>query len=340
MKKILVIVSALIVTAACAAPSTNQPAPANANVASAPAAAAMTEAGAIANEKAIWDTIKNKNYEAFGNMLADDQLQVSGEAVYDKAGSLAAIKDFEPSEVIFSDWKFLSIDKDSFVVIYTVNVKGKFKGKEFPPESDRCSSAWVNRNGKWLAMYHQECPVKPPMAPAGNASKANTSAAKAGSSPAASHTMATVADPIANEKMVWDMFKSKDWNGFAAVLAPEFLEVEPDKVYNKAESVKAVSEFDFSKSVTSDWKTVRLDDNAALVTYVAKFTGGPPDGERHSTIWANRDGKWLALFHHGGTPVMKPGAMAAPNASTSPSPTVAASPAAKASPATKPPIKR
>jgi hypothetical protein len=333
MKKILVIVAALIVAAACAAPSTNQPAPANANVASAPAAAVMTEAGAIANEKAIWDTIKNKDYEAFGNMLADDQLQVSGEAVYDKAGSLAGIKDFEPSEVVFSDWKFLSIDKEAFVVIYTVNVKGKFKGKEFPPESARCSSAWVNRNGKWLAKYHQECPVKPAMQTAGNASKTN-STTKAGSSPAASHTMATGADPIANEKMVWDMFKSKDWDGFAAVLAPDFFEVEPDKVYNKAESVKAVSEFDSSKSVLSDWKTATLDADAALVTYVAKFTGGPPDGERHSTIWANRDGKWLAVFHHGGTPVMKPGAMAAPNASTSPSPTTAASPA------TKPPTKR
>lgn len=335
MKKILVTVAALIVAAACAAPSTNQPAPANANVASAPAAAAMTEAGAIANEKAIWDTIKNKDYEAFGNMLADDQLEVAPEAVYDKAGALATIKDFEPSEVVFSDWKFLSIDKDAFVVIYTVNVKGKFKGKEFPPESDRCSSAWVNHNGKWLAMYHQECPVKPAMQTAGTASKANTnSAAKASPSPAASHTMATGADPIANEKMVWDMFKSKDWDGFAAVLAPEFVEVEPDKVYNKAESVKAVSEFDSSKSVLSDWKAVNLDDDAALVTYLAKFPGGPPDGERHSTIWANRDGKWLALFHHGGTPVMKPGAMAAPNASTSPSPTVAASPAKK------PPTKR
>lgn len=333
MKKILLVVSALIVAAACAAPPTNQPAPANANVASAPAVAAMTEADAIAKEKAIWETIKNKDYDAFGNMLADDQLEVAGE-VYDKTGSIAAVKEFEPSEVVFSDWKFLSVDKDAFVVIYTVNSKGKYKGKEYPPQTVRASSAWVNRDGKWLAKYHQECPVKTAMPPAGNASKANTnSAAKTGASPAASHEMAaTGPDAIANEKMVWDMFKSKNYDSFATLLASDFLEVEPDKVYDKAASVKAVSEFDTSKAVLSDWKTVNLDDDAVLVTYVAKFPGVPPDGERHSTIWANRNGKWLALFHHGGTPVMKPSATTATKASASPSPSMAASPATKPAP--------
>jgi hypothetical protein len=120
MKKIILIVSALIMAAACSAPSTNrEPAPpaANAN-ASSEAAAPMTEAGAIAAEKAIWDTIKNKDYAAFGNMLADDQLEVTSDGVRDKAASIATIKDFEPSEVVLSDWKFLSIDKDAFVVIY------------------------------------------------------------------------------------------------------------------------------------------------------------------------------------------------------------------------------
>lgn len=319
MKKILVIISALIVAAACAAPPTNSP-PTNANVATAPAVAAMTEADAIAKEKAIWDTIKNKDYDAFGNMLDEDQVEVTGETVNDKAGSISMVKEFEPSEVNFSDWKFLPIDKDAFVVTYTVNMKGKYKGKEFPAESGRASSAWVNRNGKWLAKYHQECPVKAAMPPAARPA----GAAKAAASPA---MVASGSDPIANEKVVWDLFKSKNYDAFAALLAPDFMEVEPDKVYDKAGTVKGVSEFDASKAVLSDWKVVNLDDDAKLVTYVAKMPGAPPDGERHSTIWVNRDGKWLGLFHHGGTPVMKPGAMMENKPAASPSPATAASPA-------------
>lgn len=324
MKKFLLLVSALFFAAACSAPSPDrEAAPAtNANAASEPVAAAMTEAGAIANEKAIWDTIKNKDYAAFGNMLADDQLEVTEEGVFDKAGSIASVKEFEPSEVVFSDWKFLSIDKDAFVVIYKVDVKGKYKGKEFPPESGRASSAWVKRAGKWLAIYHQRCEIRSATPPTAAPAK---SPAKAAASPAGTPALATGPDPVANEKIVWDFFKTRNYDAFAAVLAPEFIEVEPTGVYDKAGSVKGVSEVDASKAVLSDWKTIKLDDDAALDTYLVKMPGMPgmsADGERHSSIWVKRDGKWLAIFHHGGTTVMKPGAMAAPKE--------AASPAAKA----------
>lgn len=333
MKKFLLLVSALVLTAACSAPSTNNLAPPAANTnANATATAAMTEADAIAKEKAIWDAIKNKDYDAFGNMLAEDQIEVTREAVYDKAGSITAVKEFEPSEVSFSDWKFMSIDKDAYVVTYTVNVKGKYSGKEFPAETNRCSSAWVNRGGKWLAMYHQECPVTPAMPPAAPAK----SPAKAAATPAGTPATAPVAgpDPIANEKIVWDLFRAKNYDGFAALLSPDFIEVESDGVYDKAGTVKSVQGFDASKAVLSDWKSVKIDDDASIVTYIYKMPAMPgmPNmpayGERHSSIWAKQGGAWLAVLHHGGTAVMKPGAMAPP----------AATPAAKesASPAMKP----
>ena len=144
------------------------------------------------------------------------------------------------------------------------------------------------------------------------------------------------ADAVANEKTVWELFKSKNFDAFAAMLAPDFLEVDPGGFYDKAGSVKSVSMFDASKAVLSDWQTVKVNDKAALVTYTVKGSGFAPEGERHSTIWANRDGKWAAMFHHGGTPVRKPTAPPPPSPSpaASPAPKAAASPAAKASPAT------
>ena len=120
MKKTFLLIAALIVTGACATPP-----PANREVTpsatASPAAVVMTEAEAIAKEKAIWDTIKNKDWDAFGNMLAQDQMEVTGEGVLEKTASIASVKKFEPTEVVFSDWKFLSIDKDAFIVIYTAN---------------------------------------------------------------------------------------------------------------------------------------------------------------------------------------------------------------------------
>lgn len=313
MKNIFAFVFLLTFALACAAPPTNDSAlSTNANLAS-PTVPAMTEADAIAKEKAIWETIKVKDYEAFGSMLASDQLEVLDVGVHDKAASIAGVKDFEPSEVVFSDWKHLPINKNAFVVSYTVNMKGKYKGKEFAPQSVRASSAWANRDGKWLAVFHQECPVKPPMTPAPTPRTPTTPVASPSAAPVAA---ATGPDPIANEKLVWDLFKSKNYEVFADLLATDFVEVEPDNVYDKAGSVKGVSQFDASKSVLSDFKSANINADAALVTYVAKTPGLAPDGERHSTIWVKRDGKWLGLFHHGGTPIVK--MQATPAASASP----------------------
>jgi hypothetical protein len=314
MKKIFLPIFALILTAACSAPP---PASREAVPAASPAAVAMTEADAIAKEKAIWETIKNKDYDAFASMLADDQIEVTSEGVFDKATSITGIKEFEPSEVVFSDWKFLSIDKDAFLISYTAKVKGKYKGKEFPEESGRATSAWVSRGGKWLAIYHQESPVKPPMPPPAAATKSPAAVASPASFPAAA---ATGPDAIANEKIVWDLFKAKNYEAFAALLAPDFFEVESDGVYDKAGAVKGVSGFDASKVELSDWKTVALDADAALVTYTSKMPPMPgmpgmsKDGERGTSIWVRRDGKWLGLFHQGSTPVEKPAPAAEPKA--------------------------
>lgn len=315
MKKTLALVSLLVLALACAAPPTNDVATTNRNANVAPSVSpAMTEADAIAKEKAIWETIRVKDYEAFGNMLADDQIEVLDVGIHDKAASIAGVKDFEPTEVVFSDWKYLPIDKDAFVVIYTANVKAKYKGKEYPPQVVRGSSAWANRAGKWLAIFHQECPLKPPMTPAATPATSPKPTASPSTAPV---TATTGPDPIANEKLVWDLFKSKNYDAFANLLAADFIEVEPDNVYDKAGSVKGVTMFDASKAVLSDFKTVNIDADAAIVTYSTTNPGVFPGPERHSSIWVNRDGKWVAIFHHGGTPVVK--APATPAASASPS---------------------
>ena len=326
MKKFLVVLSALIVAAACSAPPTNREASpaANANVATAPSAPAVTEADAIAKEKAIWETLKNKDYDAFAAMLDTEQVEVRPEGVMDKNGSINGVKGFEPSEVNFSDWKYLLIDKDAFVVTYSASYKGKFQGKDFPEEKVRASSAWVNRQGKWLAFYHQESPLMPPppppkATPAASPAKPGASPAEAPAAPAA--PPATGADPIANEKIVWDLFKSKNFDAFADLLVPEFIEVEAEGVYDRAGSIQGLQRLDVSKVVLDDWKAGRIDDDASLVTYTIKGPTAPftRQGERHATIWVKRNGKWYGLLHHGGTPV-RPAPPPPPAAKKTPSP--------------------
>lgn len=321
MKKILVFISLLVLALACAAPPTNDVALTNRNANNAgPSAAALTESAAIAQERAVWETIKNKDFDAFGRYLASDQVEVGPEGVFDRAGTIASVKEFEPNEITFSDWKFLPIDRDLTVLTYTVGVKGTYKGKEIPPVPIRASSAWVNRDGKWLAIYHQSSPVRtttPSPSPAATRSPATTAATPA-SSP---KPVTTGDDPIANEKAIWEALRAKNYDGFAGALATDSLEVEPDGVFDKAGSVKLVREFDFSKVELSDFRAVPIDSDAALVIYRVKIPG-PGPAEYHSTIWARRDGKWQAVFHQG-TPLEPASASPA----TKPSPATKSSPA-------------
>ena len=107
------------------------------------------------------------------------------------------------------------------------------------------------------------------------------------------------------KKRLFGICSKANYDAFADLLAADFMEVEPDNVYDKAASVKGVSMFNAAKAVLSDFKTVNIDADAAIVTYSVTNPGVTPGPERHSSIWVNRNGKWMGLFHHGGTPVVK-----------------------------------
>jgi hypothetical protein len=332
MKKLYALISLLLLAAACAAPPANQGNVNTSTVAEAPAAPAMTEADAIAKEKAIWDAITKKDYDGFAAMLDSGQLEVMPEGVMDKATSVTSVKDFEPTETTFSNWKFLSIDKDAYVVVYDAAMKGKYKGKEFPPATVHASSAWANRDGKWLAVYHQECEVMNSPPPAVGAPN------KATPSPAASPSQpTTTSDPVANEKLIWDFLKAGQVDAFASLIATDAIEVEPIGVWDRAGILKSLDGMDFSKSTTSDFKTLNIDSDAALVTYLLTTPGAKTPEERHTTIWARRDGKWLAVFHHGtpATHAMSSASPAMPMSSASPMKHEMASPSPKTSPSPK-----
>jgi hypothetical protein len=313
MKKILALVSSLcllILAASCTTePTTNTTANSNANM-SVSKTAAPSEADMIAKEKATWDTLKKKDYDAFGSMLASDFIEVNEEGVFDKPGVIANVKDFTVTDVTYSDWKMLPIDNDAVILTYVLNLTGTFKGEAVPPGPYRAAAAWVSRDGKWLAFYYQQTLVKPmPPAPP-PASPTASKPEKMAATPAAKPGE-TGPDPIANERLVWDLFKSKNFDAFAALLDPAFMELVSTGVYDKAGTVKGVAEMDAAEFELSEWKSAKLDNDAALVTYLVKPTNPKWDTERHTTIWASRAGKWVALLHMG-TPVAKPAAKASP----------------------------
>ena len=307
MNKTLVVILTALIFAACAAPPTNREATSTANTnkaAETKAAAPLTEADATAREKEIWATVEKKDTAAFSPNLVDDFIYVNGDGVSDKAATIKGISDSGTlSNLTFSDWKFVSVDKDAALLAYTVKANSAMNGQTHPV-SINASTLYVNRGGKWQVLYHQDCDVStapPPPQP----KPATNPTPPASASPA---TMTS--DVVANEKAVWAALMAKHWDLFEGYLATDFLEVEPNGIMDRAASVKGVQAFDFSKSSLSEWKTVKIDDDASIVTYVAHFPGMKPDTGYHTSVWANRNGKWAAVFHHGTPKAVQPPAPA------------------------------
>jgi hypothetical protein len=307
MKKIFLIILAALISAACGAPPTNRADTSStsstnkAAESTASASVAVTEAEATAKEKEIWGTIEKQNLTAFGDMLADDFVYVSGDGAHDKAATIKSVTGFKPTDIVFSDWKFVPVGKSAGLLTFSVKNKGTMNGEPIPETSMRASSVWVKRGGKLLAVYHQDTEVKtaPPPPPA----KAGT---KPAASPAAPFVAATLsADAEANEKAVWAALGAKEWNVFGSYLSSDVIEVEEDGVYDHAGAIKGVEGVDFSKATLSAWRQVKVDDEASLVTYTVKMPGAKPDTSYHSSVWSTRNGKWLAVFHQG-TPLAPP----------------------------------
>src|SRR3979411_281911 len=104
MKKILALVSFLLVVAACPnQPSTNTNMGSTSNL-SPSKPAPPSEAEITAKEKASWDAVKKKDYDGFGSVLTSDYLEVTEEKVFDKAGIVADVKEFNLTDATFSDW--------------------------------------------------------------------------------------------------------------------------------------------------------------------------------------------------------------------------------------------
>jgi hypothetical protein len=129
---------------------------ANTNTA-APATHADTSAGddPIAKEKHLWDALKRKDWDTFAAGLAEDQLEVEPTGVYDKAGTLAAVKAVDFTNMTLSDFKATKFDADATLVTYTV----KGVAPDSKPFAERVGTIWVNRGGKWLAVFHHGTPV-------------------------------------------------------------------------------------------------------------------------------------------------------------------------------------
>lgn len=102
---------------------------------------------------------------------------------------------------------------------------------------------------------------------------------------------------------MWEAFKNKDAKPFKVTLAADSVGVGENGVTTKDDTVKMMASMscEVKSYELSDWKLTMINSTTALLTYKGK-TDGTCAGVAVPTVWsstiyANRGGKWLAVFH-------------------------------------------
>ncbi len=112
-----------------------------------------------ANEKSLWEAIKNGDMKTFSAGLSDDimDIDVSGD-VYNKQQLIDTLSKMKMSDYTLSDFQVFTLDKDSAVLSYISNSTATMDGKTQTMKA-RNSTTYVNHSGKWMPKFHTETAV-------------------------------------------------------------------------------------------------------------------------------------------------------------------------------------
>jgi hypothetical protein len=106
------------------------------------------------------------------------------------------------------------------------------------------------------------------------------------------------------EKDFWEGWKTHNNESFKKYLASEAIDLSADGVATADELVKAIGSTDCSVNAYAidGPKFLWVDKNTAVIRYHATqdatCSGHKlPDAVWASTVWANKDGSWKAIFH-------------------------------------------
>jgi hypothetical protein len=109
----------------------------------------------IKEEKAIWQTVKDKNYDAFRKYLTSDYRGVYKEGITNTEQELATVKKADLKSMSLGDMEVVFLDNDAVRVTYQITVQGTQDGKD-TSGSYNCASIWKKSGNEWRVAFHTE----------------------------------------------------------------------------------------------------------------------------------------------------------------------------------------
>ena len=105
-------------------------------------------------ERSFWKEVKDKKWNELERHMAGNFMAVSpDQGRLDKAAALAHLQQLKLDDYTLGDFQ-TELNSDTFVVSYTVAMRGTIAGQPLPSEPVRMMTVWQKQKAGWMAIAH------------------------------------------------------------------------------------------------------------------------------------------------------------------------------------------
>jgi hypothetical protein len=105
-------------------------------------------------ERSFWKEVKAKRWNELEHHIASNYVAIAPQGGrLDKAAALAQIQQLQLDDYTLGDLQG-EMNSDTFVVTYTVAMRGTFSGQPLPTEPLRMMTVWQKEKAGWMAIAH------------------------------------------------------------------------------------------------------------------------------------------------------------------------------------------
>src|SRR5690349_13075595 len=122
---------------------------------------AATEKALIANETKINEAVQKHDVKTFTDLVAADAMSADDHGFMKVADFVKTMDQMKVGGWHMMDEKVTWVDDKTAIVTYTWMGSGTYMNQPIP-STTYASTVWADKNGKWVAVFHQETAAAPP----------------------------------------------------------------------------------------------------------------------------------------------------------------------------------
>ena len=110
-------------------------------------------------ERALWREIQQQDWKDLDSHIASNFVYVTPAGRWERGAALQEIEKMQVQDYSITDL-VTEMNRDTFVVTYTIILQGTLQGQPLPNQSQRHMTVWQQQKRGWMAIAHTAFPAE------------------------------------------------------------------------------------------------------------------------------------------------------------------------------------